>query len=76
MPFWKKMFNKRQGVYYPRSCKKSLVGSKQNRTFAATVPATPLNDAYHGRTSFLYRYMKYDKQPIELSQQLDLLQRK
>ena len=53
-----------------------MVGSKQNRTFAATVPATPLNDAYHGRTSFLYRYMKYDKQPIELSQQLDLLQRR
>ncbi len=44
--------------------------------FAATVLATPLNDAYHGGTSFLYMYMKYDKQPIALSQQLKLLEQR
>ena len=59
-----------------KNISKSLAAWNSCHTFAATVPATPLNDAYHGRTSFLYRYMKYDKQPIELSQQLDLLQRR
>lgn len=44
--------------------------------FALTVLATPLNDAYHGETSFLYVYMKYDKQPIALPQQLRLLEQR
>ena len=47
-----------------------------NRIFGVTVLATPLNDAYHGGTSFLYMYMKYDKQPIALSQQLKLLEQR
>ena len=53
-----------------------LYNSKIHCTFATTVPATPLNDAYHGGTSFLYRHMKYDKQPIELSHQLELLKQR
>ena len=42
--------------------------------FAATNPTTPLNDAYHGGTSLLYGYMNYDKQPINIDEQLALLQ--
>ena len=26
--------------------------------FVLTIPTTPLNDVYHGGTSFLYRFMK------------------
>ena len=56
---------------FPR---KSLVFPIKKRIFAATNPTTPLNDAYHGGTSLLYRYVNYDKQPINIDEQLALLQ--
>ena len=42
--------------------------------FAATNPTTPLNDAYHGGTSLFIKYMDYDKQPINVDEQVALLQ--
>ncbi len=45
------------------------------RTFAATVPATPLNNAYHGGTS-PFLVMRYSKQPIDIPTQLALLKQR
>ena len=44
--------------------------------FALPIPTTPLNDAYHGGTSFLYTSMKYIKRPLDLPQQLDILKQR
>ncbi len=42
-------------------------------TFAATVPTTPLHDAYQGGTSRIYKNMEYNKLPIDFPQQLAIL---
>lgn len=53
-----------------------MVETRRMLIFALTIPTTPLNDAYHGGTSFLYRFMKYDKLPIDLPQQLEILKQR
>lgn len=44
--------------------------------FAPTVPATPLYNAYHGRTSLFIKGMNYNKQPIDITTQLALLKQR
>jgi len=44
--------------------------------FAATVPATPLNNAYHGGTSSFYNSMRYTKQPIGIPAQLAIMKQR
>ena len=57
-----------------RFLRKHLVDPILKRIFAATNPTTPLYDAYHGGTSLFIWYMNYDKQPINIDEQLALLQ--
>lgn len=45
-------------------------------TFAATVPATPLNNAYHGGTSLFIQVMKYNKKPTDIPTQLGMLKQR
>ena len=45
-------------------------------TFATTVPATPLNNAYHGGTSLFYNSMRYTKQPIGIPAQLAIMKQR
>ncbi len=61
-------------IFKSRFSKKHLEIPTKKRIFAATNPTTPLNDAYHGGLRFLYGYMNYDKQPINIDEQLALLQ--
>ena len=41
--------------HFRRFLAKNFVCSEKSRTFVATIPTTPLNNAYHGGTSFLYK---------------------